>query len=146
LVALTAKERHRLLSTFAFAPMSNSSDASILDKPDDVPLKDVQREFKDLKFERDHPGLFNILSRIASKLSDIDGRMVGFESKLSSIDHRMHQFEEHLAKSEDELQKSLSSIDEKLAKKVEPRTSQHDSEAHELSLPAQPIKAQMPST
>jgi len=54
------------------------------EKPDDVSLTEVEEEFANLKFEKDHP-LYTVLSHIQSSLKRIDSRMGGFDTRLVEV-------------------------------------------------------------
>jgi hypothetical protein len=70
---------------------------STMEKPDDVPLTEVERELKELQFKSENSSLFRILSSIDSKLSRFDQRMDEFESKVSNIDSRIERLEHETA-------------------------------------------------
>jgi septal ring factor EnvC (AmiA/AmiB activator) len=55
-------------------------------KPDDVPIAQVQSEFSNLQFEKDHPTLFSALSQIQSALARVDGTLNNFEKRFDSLE------------------------------------------------------------
>jgi predicted nuclease with TOPRIM domain len=78
-------------------------------KPDDVSLDQVRKEYKALQVERENPTLFGLLSQIKSTLTKVGDRFDNLEGDLRDLREEVSKLDGKFEDLENEMRGKMSS-------------------------------------